>query len=136
MQYRIEHHTLIPAPRNFKTPDGKWIINFNTSPELMDLYGFDVKESEAEEWRRQHPAPPPPEQTVFTKLAIRRAMRQLEIESKLDALLNASAQFRADWTDAQEIDLADPVLIAALSAGSITEAEIARIKRLAGGEAC
>lgn len=77
-----------------------------------------------------------PEQTVFTKLSIRRAMRELGIEAKLDGLLNASAEFRADWTDAQEIDLADPVLLAALESGTVTAEEIADIKRIAGGRQC
>ena len=133
MQYKIENDQLIPAPLNYLAPTG-WIMNFNHSPELMTQYGFTLTEADAEEWRRQHPAPPPPEQTIFTKLSIRRAMRELGIEAKLDALLNASAQFRADWTDAQDIDLADPVLIAALQAGTVTAEEIADIKRIAGGE--
>ena len=127
MQYKIENNTLIPAPLNYRTASG-WIMNFNLSPELMDQYGFTMTEEEAEEWREQHPEPAPPERTIYTKLAIRRAMRELGIEAKLDALLNSSAQFRADWTDAQEIDLADPVLLAALQAGSITAEEIAAIK--------
>ena len=74
------------------------------------------------------PAPEPVPQTVYTKLAIRRAMRSLGIEAKLDALLAASATFAADWADAQEIDLVDPVLVEALTAGSITAEEIAAIR--------
>lgn len=129
MQYRIENDKLIPAPPNFRTPAGEWIINFNLSPELMTLYGFTLTEADAEEWRKLHPAPKPA-QTVFSKLAIRRAMRSLGIEGKLNALLDASDTFRADWTDAQEIDLADPVLTAALATGGITDEEIAQIKSL------
>lgn len=131
MQYRIENDTLIQAPVNFRTPDGKWIMNFNLSPELMDIYGFTMKEEDAEEWRQQHPQPEPPARTVFTKLSIRRAMRELGIEAKLDALLNVSAQFRADWQDAQNIDLSDPVLLAALESGTVTAEEIADIRRIA-----
>lgn len=132
MQYRIENNTLVPAPLNYRTESG-WIMNFNLSPELMNQYDFTMTEEEAEEWRKEHPEPEPPERTIYSKLAIRRAMRELGIEAKLDALLNASAQFRADWTDAQEIDLSDPVLLAALQSGSITAEEIAQIKHLAGG---
>ena len=80
------------------------------------------------------PTPPPP-QTIFTKLAIRRAMRSLGIEAKLDALLAASRTFAADWNDAQEIDLADPVLVEALAAGSITPEEVEAIRAAAGGGA-
>lgn len=82
------------------------------------------------------PATEPVPRTVFTKLKIRRAMRSLGIEAKLDALLSASATFAADWADAQEIDLADPVLVEALTAGSITAEEIAAIREtIEGAEA-
>lgn len=74
------------------------------------------------------PAPEPVPRTVFTKLKIRRAMRSLGIEAKLDALLSASHDFAADWSDAQEIDLADPVLVQALTAGNITAEEIEAIR--------
>lgn len=69
-----------------------------------------------------------PEKTVFSKLAIRRACRTLGLEGKLNAMLEASEVFRADWTDAQNIDLADPVLLQALQAGTFTEDEINSIK--------
>ena len=88
-------------------------------------------EEHSQEWFDEH-TPPPPPQTVFTKLTIRRAMRQLGIEAKLDALLAVSPTFAADWSDAQDIDLADPVLIVALAAGSITPEEIEQIREAAG----
>lgn len=72
--------------------------------------------------------PEEPEKTVFSKLAIRRACRTLGLEGKLNAMLEASEVFRADWTDAQDIDLADPVLLQALAAGTFTEEEINSIK--------
>lgn len=130
---------LVPPPIVYKTPDGSTIFNMASSPELCDQYGWrEWTDEEVEEWKRQHPEPeppPPPEQTVFSKLAIRRAMRTLEIETKLDAILAGSDTFRADWTDAQEIDLADPVLADALAAGGLTAEEIADIKRIAAGGA-
>ena len=88
-------------------------------------------------WREAHgyiydhnPIPPPvPEpEHVFTKLKIRRAMRKLGIEGKLNALLEASETFANDWADAQEIDLADPVLVSALALGSVTQEEIEAIR--------
>lgn len=66
--------------------------------------------------------------TVFSKLGIRRACRALGLEGKLNALLEASEVFRNDWTDAQDIDLSDPVLLQALQAGTFTEEEIDAIK--------
>lgn len=127
---------LVPPPAVYRA-DGKVICGFDRSPEFMLAYGWrDWSAEEIAAWEKQHPQPeppPPPEQTVFSKLAIRRAMRTLGIESKLDALLAANALFRADWTDAQEIDLADPVLTEALDAGAVTAEELAEIKRVAGG---
>lgn len=118
-----------------KIEDGKVILpphhdgnrfNVHLDPDWLAEHGFtDMSEEELAPYR-----PKPPEQTVFSKLAIRRAMRTLGIEAKLDALLNASDTFRADWTDAQEIDLSDPVLTAALSTGGITAEEISQIKSL------
>jgi hypothetical protein len=71
--------------------------------------------------------------TVFTKLQIRRAMRSLGIEDKLNTLLASNATFNADWTDAQAIDLADSVLSSALSSGGITATEIESIKLAIAG---
>lgn len=119
MYAKIEDGNIILPPHN----DGDH-YNVHLDPDWLAEHGFrDMTEEELAPYR-----PKPPEQTVFTKLAIRRAMRTLGIETKLDALLNASDTFRADWTDAQEIDLADPVLTAALATGGITESEISQIK--------
>ena len=127
---------LVPPPAVYVTEDGRTVFNMAADEAIMRACGWrDWTEEEIEEWEREHPQPPPPEQTVFSKLAIRRAMRALGIETKLDAILAGSATFRADWTDAQEIDLADPVLAEALAAGGLTAEEIASIKRIAGGGA-
>ena len=77
------------------------------------------------------PPPPPSEiSRVFSKLKVRRAMRSLGIESRLDAILGSSPTFAADWLDAQEIDLDDPVLREALAAGNISDEEIASIENV------
>jgi hypothetical protein len=65
---------------------------------------------------------------TFTKLEIRRACRQLNIENKLDLLLNSSETFKNDWQDAQIIDLSDTVLLQALQLGNFTTEEIDKIK--------
>ena len=117
---------IVYPPRN---DGGKMNVHHNI--EWLVEHGF---EEHDQAWFDEHtPSPPePPPQTVFTKLAIRRAMRSLGIEAKLDALLAASHTFAADWQDAQEIDLADPVLIEALAAGSITPEEIEAIREAVG----
>lgn len=104
--------------------------------------GADVEWREANGYIYDHnPVPPPPApepepEHVFTKLKIRRAMRTLGIEGKLNTLLAASETFANDWADAQEIDLADPVLVSALALGSVTQEEIEAIRRVImnGGE--
>ena len=68
------------------------------------------------------------ERTVFAKLEIRRAMRSLGIEQKLDALLSQHETFRKDWQDAREIDLNDEITKKALESGGITENEIFKIR--------
>ena len=119
MYAKIEDDNLIFPPHN----DGNR-CNVHLDPQWLAAHGFrDMTEEELAPYR-----PKPPEQTVFSKLAIRRAMRTLGIEAKLDALLNASDTFRADWTDAQDIDLADPVLLDALASGGLTAQEIEQIK--------
>ena len=131
MWLKEENNRLIPPPVNYRTASG-WIMNFDRNPDAMFRYGWrDMEAEEVLAWDQAHPQPEPPDRTIYLKLAIRRAMRELGIEAKLDALLNVSAQFRADWQDAQDIDLADPVLLAALESGTVTAEEIADIRRIA-----
>lgn len=69
---------------------------------------------------------------TYSKLAIRRACRELGIEYKLNGILNTNGLFAADWADAQNIDLADPVLIEALKDGAFTDDDIENIKNMIG----
>ena len=72
----------------------------------------------------------PVEKNIFSKLAIRRACRELKLEDKLNALLNGNVYFAADWADANEINLADAVLIEALKQGTFTDDDIKKIKEV------
>ena len=38
--YKESDSQLIPAPVNFKTPQGSWIMNFNRSPQAMATYRY------------------------------------------------------------------------------------------------
>ena len=71
---------------------------------------------------------------TYSKLEIRRACRALGIETKLNALLEASADFKNDWADAQYVDLTDAVLLEALKAGKFTDEEIKEIKAICNGK--
>ena len=96
--------------------DGKIVTKFNPAldPEWREENGYTIEK---------------PDRTVYTKLKIRRAMRALGMEDALDALIASSSVFAHDWADAQEIDLADPVMVQAMAAGGVTEEEIEAIRR-------
>ena len=66
--------------------------------------------------------------TTFTKLEIRRAMRQLGIEDILDQILSENPQLRNDWNDAQEINLDDPLIQEAINNGLISQETLNSIK--------
>ena len=76
--------------------------------------------------------PPPQPRSVFTKLQIRRAMRQLGIEDQLNAILSGNLQFKSDWNDAQDIDLNDSMIQDAISEGLITQEMIEAIREVLG----
>ena len=72
------------------------------------------------------------EKKTYSKLQIRRACRALGIEYRLNGILNTNALFKADWNDATEIDLSDPILLQALQGGAFTADEIEDIKNYQG----
>lgn len=117
---KIENGVVIYPPHN----DGNR-INVHIDPDWLAENGYtDMTDEEIAQYATSSAA----EQTVFTKLQIRRAMRALEMEPILDAILESSTTFSSDWTDAQEIDLADPVFASAIAAAGITEEQIAAVK--------
>jgi hypothetical protein len=98
--------------------------------------------AQMETWRAAHPEPEPepePEPRVVSALEFRRRLpftRRVE----LTALAQSNATLRAwldDVTAAQEIDLDDPELVAALAAletqGVLTAAEVAALRGFQGG---
>ena len=66
---------------------------------------------------------------VYTKLFIRRACRALGLQAKLNTLLKSNEYFSADWADAQQINLNDPMFVEALKQGTFTQQEIESIKK-------
>lgn len=68
-------------------------------------------------------------QSNFNKLAIRRAMRALEIEAVLDGILDSSETFKKDWNDATEINLDDELVKQALNSMNI-DTDAIKIKTL------
>ena len=89
---------------------------------------YEIKNGQIVE-KEPQPAPP---QTVFTKLQIRRAMRQLGIEDQLNAIISGNVQFQSDWNDAQDIDLNDSLIQDAIQEGLITQEMIDEIREILG----
>lgn len=108
-----------------------WMKNDMIAPSKMKVQGgklFGVTEKQLEEMGFEEveetlPAAPAEEiipRTIFTKLEIRRALRRLGLEERLDEILDSNPQLKHDWTDAQEIDINDEGLQEAMQNGFIS----------------
>ena len=126
MQYKFENDQLIPAPVNFVTEDGRTICNFNLAPELMDRYGYTVTEAEAEEWRRQHPAPPPSPRTVCTKYELVNALSAHfpDLLAELRQAYASSPELQFFWNTVNDLDRANADFLRFAQTLGITEEQI------------
>ena len=135
---KIENNKIIEAPYMIEK-NGKVIYGFNKNVDMMladgykffekQIIDYEIKNNEIVE--KPQPAPiPQPIQTEFSKLQIRRAMRKLGKEDKLDELIYSNYTFQNDWNDAQSIDLNDPMILSALASGLITQEDINAIKEV------
>lgn len=132
---KIQENTVVEAP-NIIVKNGYTIYGYNDeNNETMLLqdgysiypknaYAYEVKDGKIVQKQPQ----PIVEETVFTKLQIRHACRALELEQKLDDLISSNERFYHQWTDAQEIDLNDPLISQAIEAGVFTQEEFNQIK--------
>lgn len=111
------------APKQM-VKDGKLILGYNkpSNEEMLLADGYIRYDGHAsldrvmlngnaiEELEQSNILEPIPTK-LWTKLQIRRSMRELDCEYVLDGILtgNPNSEFARDWADAQEIDLDDPV---------------------------
>lgn len=68
----------------------------------------------------------------YSKLEIRRACRALNLQDKLNKLINADEQFAADWADATQIDLNDVMFIKAIEVRLFEQQQIDAVKHYIG----
>lgn len=134
---RIKNGKLIEAPYKVER-NGRIIFGYNKENNEAMLFedGFEkfsksignytIQNSEIVE-RQIEPIAP---NSMFSKLQIRRAMRELGIENVLDQILANNEQFKKDWNDAQEIDLNDPLIQNAIQEGLISQEIIDSIKEV------
>lgn len=132
---KIENEKVIEAPKTC-IRKGFQVFGYNAPANIEMLkedgysaYAFPASQAEIVEGKivkKEPPAPAP--RTIFTKLEIRRACRELKLEDKLNTLLKSNEIFAADWQDAQDIDIQDPIFLEAIKTGGFTEEEIEKVK--------
>lgn len=132
---KIENNQIVEAPEII-VKNGYTIYGYNAEDNEAMLiqdgytaypkhaYDYEIKDGKIVEKQPQ----PIPQKTIFTKLQIRRACRALELQQKLDELINYNAQFYRDWADAQQIDMNDELIQQAVQTGIFTAEEIQSIK--------
>ena len=106
MRYKLENDRLIPAPLNFRTPEGSTICNFNLSPEVMARYGYTVTEEEAQALHEAHPAPAAPVSATCTKYRLITVLRERfpELLAALRQAYAADADLQFWWNSVNELD--------------------------------
>jgi len=77
---------------------------------------------------KELPEPAPAPKTTFTKLQIRRCLRKHDLEDQLNAIISSDFEFKADWEDAQDIDLNDEMIQKAITSGFISQEMITLIQ--------
>lgn len=118
--------------------DGKTIYGYNreTNEEMLFKDGYAKYEKGPSAYMISNgkivpkPAPTPSyDNTIFTKLQIRRALRKLNLEKVLDTLLSSNVSYKNEWNDAVEIDLDDPMIQEAVDNHIITQEMLDALKR-------
>ena len=124
MQYKIENDTLIPAPVNFRSPDG-WICNFHLDTEAMNRYGYTLTEEQAEEWRKAHPVTPPA-RTTCTKYELVQCLQTHfpELLASLRQAYAQSADLQFYWNSVLDLDRDNADFQQIVSGLGITSAQL------------
>lgn len=131
---KIENNNIVEAPKNLITNEYKiYGYNQKTNQKMLlrdgytqypkSKYNYEIVNGEIVEKQIT-----PVENTIFSKLEIRRACRQLNLEDKLNTVLNYNDEIKSDWNDAQCIDLNDEMFETAVSLGVFSENQINEIK--------
>lgn len=131
---KIENNRIVEAPKNLITNEYKiYGYNQKTNQKMLlrdgytqypkSKYNYEIVNGEIVEKQIT-----PVENTIFSKLEIRRACRELNIEDKLNTVLNYNDEIKSDWNDAQVIDLNDEMFKTAVSLGVFSVNQINEIK--------
>lgn len=127
------------APVIKKTKDGYTVFNFQNNIKMLQQEGYiayygnkplsllslvdgNIVQKQYEKTKR----------FIFSKLEIRRAMRELGYEDVLNNLLNSNEEIANDWNDAQEINIYDEIFQKAINLNLITQQIIVKITEKIG----
>jgi len=106
MWLKEQDNQLIPAPVNFRTPDGVTICNFNLDPDAMTRYGWrDWTEAEIEAWKQAHPDPVIL-RTMCTKYELVTCLEKYfpELLASLRTAYAQSADLQFYWNSVLDLD--------------------------------
>ena len=106
MWLKEQDNQLIPAPVNFRTPDGVTICNFHLNPDAMIRYGWrDWTDAEYEEWKQAHPDPVIL-RTMCTKYELVTCLEKYfpELLASLRAAYAQSADLQFYWNSVLDLD--------------------------------
>lgn len=126
---RRQLFTVVSADIEKFVTDGQGVYQMIYMPKHFTDQEIKAKYSEVDKNDFQLKVQAEKQDGIYTKLFIRRACRSLGIQDKLNTLLNSNPIFSADWADAQQINLNDPMFLEALKQGTFTDQEIEQIKK-------
>lgn len=126
---RRQLFTVVSADIEKFVTDGQGVYQMVYMPKHFTDQEIKAKYSEVDKNDFQLKIQAQKQDGIYTKLFIRRACRSLGIQDKLNTLLNSNPIFSADWADAQQINLNDPLFLESLKQGTFTDQEIDQIKK-------
>lgn len=140
MRIKFDENGRAYLPPSVAIRDGGTVYGYDRNAAMLDEDGWLAYDGDAplsalapdgnggireiEASNSESPAAP----TRFTKLAIRRCLREAGMESALDAILAGNEQFRKDWEDALNIDLDDEMMVEAVRTGLVPAEMIALVR--------
>ena len=135
MWLKEQDKRLIPAPVNFRTPDGVTVCNFNLNPDAMARYGWrDWTEAEIEAWRQAHPVPVIP-RTQCTRYELVQCLQEYfpELLANLRAAYAQSAELQFYWNSVLDLDRNNADFQSLVSSLGVTSEQLDAIFAKIGG---
>lgn len=121
---------LCEPPKNYRTPEGKWIVCFHQSPRLMQEYGWrDWSEEEIAEFEQQHPDPPPVPRNMCTKYELVTCLQTHfpDLLARLREAYASNQNLQFFWNSVLNLDRENVDFQSIVATLGITESELDEI---------